>query len=182
MNKISTFEAFSDEAEKISAKIQDANPPRYLVCIDPGVKTGIALYDYDDRKIKHVTTKEFWGAHDYVVGHFTPAEVLILIESSESNGFMWNAKGQGVRAAVRVARSVGQNNREASLLQQRLTMLGYRCALVKPKNTKKSAAYVAKLSGWNGKTNEHNRDAIMMCLDNSNRQLFMARMKFEETT
>ena len=154
--------------------------PRYLICIDPGVKSGIALYDYDESRIKHVTTKDFWGVLDYVCGDFPVSSCAVLIESSASDRFMWSAKGRGVNAAVGTARSVGENNREASLLQQRLSSLGYRCALIPPLNTKMTADEVRLVSGWQGKTSEHSRDAVMMVMAHTNRQLLLAKFEWED--
>lgn len=153
---------------------------RYLICIDPGRQSGVALYDYDDARIKNVTTKDFWGVLDYVCGDFTPDSCAVLIESSSNQGKIWNPDGEGIKAVVGKARAVGQNNREASLLQERLSSLGYRCALVRPRNTKRKADEVARISGWPGKTNNHNRDAIMMCMAHTNRQLLLAKFEWED--
>lgn len=152
---------------------------RYLICIDPGRQSGVALYDYDDARIKNVTTKDFWGVLDYVCGDFTPDSCAVLIESSNADGATWSADGHTQNVANKIKRDIGKNNREASLLQERLSSLGYRCALVRPRNTKRKADEVARISGWPGKTNNHNRDAIMMCMAHTNRQLLLAKFGWE---
>ena len=140
---------------------------RYLIAIDPGKQSGVAVWDYARQCVMNVYTFNFWQLHDFVLEQYQPDDGVILIESSESQSYLWHAQGKNRAVTGKVGRSVGANNREASLLAERFASRGYSVGTVKPKNTKLSAEAVKRLSGYQGRTNNHNRDAIMICVNHN---------------
>lgn len=127
--------------------------------IDPGKKTAIAKYDKKLGRLTDVFTVDFWGcyeyfSYDYVLNDAPISKVIIEVPRTKSN---WHKKGCDITAA-----NVGGIFREANLLADGLEKLGYEVVRQHPQG-KVDAEYVKRLTGWKDRTNEHTRDAIMLC-------------------
>ena len=126
-----------------------------VIGIDPGKSTGFAEYDGE----LYAGTTDFWGAVKAVEIH-DPKETAVIVELPRSK-HVWHGKGQNSKAMARTGVNVGSVIREAELLAERFIALGYTVVTVHPKG-KTTAAYVKGLTGYEGRTNEHTRDAIML--------------------
>lgn len=123
-----------------------------VIGIDPGTKTGMAIYDKKSRSLIDVWITDFWGAYGTILAAKEPIDkVIIEVPRCKKN---W----QGAGAAI----DVGGIVREAKLLADGIEKLGIVVVRVHPQG-KHDAAYVKKLTGWPKRTNEHTRDAIMLC-------------------
>lgn len=125
--------------------------------IDPGKKTAIAIYDSTLKRIIDVFMTDFWGAYDYMKFEQNDTlieQVIIEVPRTKSN---WHKKGCDITSA-----NVGGIYREANLLADGIERMGLKVVRQHPQG-KVDAAYVKKITGYQGKTNEHTRDAIMLC-------------------
>ena len=125
--------------------------------IDPGKKTAIAIYDSTTKRIIDVFMTDFWGAYEYLEAEqhdILIKKVIIEVPRTKSN---WHKKGCDITSA-----NVGGIYREANLLADGIERMGLKVIRQHPQG-KVDAAYVKKVTGYQGKTNEHTRDSIMLC-------------------
>lgn len=127
--------------------------------IDPGTKTAIAKYDKILGRLTDVFTTDFWGCweyfnYDYVITDQPIIKIYIEVPRTKVN---FHKKGCDITAA-----NVGGAIKESKLLADGLEKLGYEIIRVHPQG-KVDAEYIRRLTGYKEKTNEHTRDAIMLC-------------------
>lgn len=132
-----------------------------VIAIDPGVKTGLAVYDLHENKLSMLETTDFWGAYDWVVENTSPHQVSKVIIERPNSKTVWHKKAMTRGAIERTSVNVGAVIREADLMIVRMKSLGYKVVRVHPSG-KIDADQFAKITGWTGRTNEHMRDAGMM--------------------
>ena len=128
-----------------------------IIGIDPGKKTAVAVYDSTLKRIIDVFMTDFWGIHEYLESEqhdILIKKVVIEVPRTKSN---WHKKGCDITSA-----NVGGIYREANLLADGIERMGLKVVRQHPQG-KVDAAYVKKITGYQGKTNEHTRDAIMLC-------------------
>ena len=126
-----------------------------VIGIDPGTNTRYAEYDGGLRAFK----TNFWGAVD-LVSAYPPKETAVIVELPRSK-HVWHGKAQNNTAMARTGVNVGSVIREAELLADRFNTTGYTVITVHPRG-KTTAAEVKHITGYEGRTNEHTRDAIML--------------------
>lgn len=128
-----------------------------IIGIDCGIKTGLAIWSRG-RGFEFVTTTDFWEAHDLVLGQ-SAKHVIVAIEAPYLNSPIYHG---GFRKGIQdeIARRVGSNHREASLLVQRFRSKNYEVHEYKPEVKKWDRKTVEQLTGYKGQSSEHTRDAI----------------------
>jgi len=129
-----------------------------ILGIDPGQKTGVAAIV--DCVLDTMTTE-------------TPANVapvleewrprLVIFEDSRRNT-VYSRRGQNPRAMLRIARSVGEIDQLCREIESVCERLGIQCIGVSPqrKGRKLNAKQFAAVTGWTGRSNQHERDAAMV--------------------
>ena len=128
-----------------------------IIGIDPGKKTAVAVYCSTTKRIIDVFMTDFWGAFDYLQAEQNDAlikKVIIEVPRTKSN---WHKKGCDITSA-----NVGGIYREANLLADGIERLGLKVVRQHPQG-KVDAEYVKRVTGYKDRTNEHSRDAIMLC-------------------
>ncbi|MGQ1234088.1 hypothetical protein ACT43E_08155 [Acinetobacter baumannii] len=70
--------------------------------------------------------------------------------------------GQSKRAGERIAKNVGENHATGKLIAEMAQSFGLPIVLVKPTKTKLNAEQFSKITGWQGRTNQEQRDAGML--------------------
>ena len=128
-----------------------------FIGIDPGKKTAIAVYCSITKRIIDVFMTDFWGAYEYLQAEQNNAlikQVTIEVPRTKSN---WHKKGCDITAA-----NVGGIYREANLLADGIDLLGLKVVRQHPQG-KVDTEYIKRITGWKKPTNEHKRDAIMLC-------------------
>jgi len=141
---------------------------RHAIGIDPGTHTGLAVYSRDHREIVHAVETTFSGVVAYVTGNYRDA--LIRIETPASKT-VWHQGAANQAARDAMAINVGMVIREAQLLTQVLEYMarkhGFQYVIQTPAPqrglTKLSRDQVRKITGYDGSSNNHVRDAIMLC-------------------
>jgi hypothetical protein len=139
----------------------------HVIGIDPGEQTGVAVYSREGRRLVAVKTTTFWGAHDYVLA-FEPDAAEIVVEVPGT--FLYAAQTAANRAMQfrgardRKAVNVGGVRMMGELLARRFEAKGFNVRRVQPARAKKwDAAQFKRVTGWEGRTNEHERDASRLC-------------------
>lgn len=121
--------------------------------IDPGVHTGFAVAE--DGKLVRLQTLDFWQAYHtacVLIGEHGSLRVVIEVPKTKAN---WHG--------ATAAHNVGRVCREAELLADGLELAGAQVQRVHPSG-KVDAATFARITGWVGRTNEHQRDAGMLAI------------------
>lgn len=133
---------------------------RYIVGIDAGVTTGVALYDREEEAFIDFFSSTFWGVYFHEWEGVTTASATYLIERPRK-GIVYTSHGKHhPRVMQNIAFKAGENNRESSLLVEGFRNLGYEVETITPSTTKWSAKKLEQVLGITQPTNEHSRDAI----------------------
>lgn len=136
--------------------------PEFVVAIDPGKTTGVAIYSFTTKKIVTVHTVDFWIAYEQTM-EIPPSMQFIIVESSKTKKKIWQGDAGTKRNAMgEIGRRIGENNAQSELLAEGFRRKGYYVMTVAPKRTKLKQEAVQLATGFEGRTNEHNRDAIMI--------------------
>ena len=125
-----------------------------VIGIDPGVETGLAIAV--DGQLEHVTSLAIHDAMQLVRKY---SGALVVFEDARLR-----ARGGPMSAAT--AQGAGSVKRDCKIWQDYLTAIGMQFKAIKPikgKTKVKAADFVAQ-TGWQGRTNEHARDAAMIAL------------------
>jgi len=130
----------------------------YVVGIDPGINTGLALYDKQGKKLTAVMTVQVHQAFELVKRmNQDGIKLFVRVEDARKRkryGPNSNAKIQGA-GAIKI-----QCRQWEMFLQQE----GISFDLVAPAQikTKVDAKKFKIITGWAGRTNNHGRDAAML--------------------
>ena len=136
---------------------------RIFIGIDPGVSTGYALWE-DDKL--YVDTGTFWS----VVGTLEQfgrdarpegTEIVVVIEDPNLNRPVF-PRGVNPAMMLKVAQNVGANKRDAQLLIEWAESWELEVRRVRPVSKKWDAETFQKITGYNGRTSQHARDAAKL--------------------
>lgn len=125
--------------------------------VDPGKHTGVAAYDPSVRKLVEVYTSTFWDAASRI-SEWTGVVIIELPDTKH----IWHQGAKNKNAILRTGANVGACVREAELLIQYAGMLKIPCVIQKPMG-KISSSEFKRITKWEGQTNQHGRDAGMLC-------------------
>ena len=132
-----------------------------IVGIDPGVKTGFAVWSRAEQRLTAVETLGITQAMTRI-REMADAETLHSVRFEDARLRKWfGARG---REALQGAGSV---KRDCSIWEEFLSgLVGVPFLPVSPhgKGAKLDAAAFQRLTGWQGRTSEHGRDAAMLIL------------------
>lgn len=126
-----------------------------LIGIDTGTKTGVAVMI--DGKLDSVQTLSIIEALEFVEDCLAiDTAVKIYIEDAR--------KRKWVTGGREKLQGVGSVKRDAAIWEAFCVHYGIAYELVAPKdnNTKLSADTFKRLTGWQGRTSQHARDAVML--------------------
>jgi len=135
------------------------------VAVDPGKTTGVAMYDQETLTTH---TCDFWDL--FPVGDTLRSlwtRPLVIVEAPYKTGVVHQRLVAGrkeLSAQLKIAQNAGSVQREAELIVEGLQREGVRVVEHDPDTSKKwSDKKLRRLIGdWDGPSNEHTRDAIMM--------------------
>lgn len=129
-----------------------------LIGIDPGVKTGFAVYNPRTKKFEVVKTSSIVEAMNYI-RQYQRSEYKIEIWFEDARQRKWfGAKG---REALQGAGSI---KRDCKIWQEFCEYHKIPFKMLPPQKgqTKWTAEYFKRLTGWEGRTSEHARDAAAL--------------------
>lgn len=126
--------------------------------IDPGKKTGFAIYDHVAKKFLHLESTDFWGAFNGCINlrkSLKTDRILVVVELPTTRANF------GRRGGHTTSTHIGGVIREAELLSDGLRKHGFNVLNQHPKG-KITQKEFADITGYTGRTNEHTRDAAML--------------------
>lgn len=137
--------------------------------LDTGAKTGFAVWDSDAKEFTRIETLDFWTAYDIIAdavwktsGYDKTPTIVIELPAR----FIYSThSGANRNTAINIATKYGGTRREAELLAARFEAMGFKVITQQPKKggkTKMKADAFKRLTGYEGRTNEHGRDAAML--------------------
>lgn len=138
----------------------------FIVGIDPGTTTGIALYDRKRNKILIVRSSDFFGAQSFLTDSFPHKdEVKIFVEHPSRFLYDRNAAFENATRDNALTK-MGGNRREAELLAEALKRIGFdEVELVEPVREKKWTQEKFQLfTGKRQRTSQHERDAARLAV------------------
>lgn len=128
--------------------------------IDPGQKSGIALYEKGA-----LVSLETIGPLGLNATIWQACPDLLVYEDSRLQSYTWTARGKAnTGVALKTARSLGQIDAWCSLIVAACEGHGIPARGVSPKEkgAKIDHPHLQALTGWAGKSNQHERDAAML--------------------
>jgi len=141
---------------------------RTVVAIDPGATTGVAaIWPDDESAAVQTEAEDFWTVYHRAGKHGDPSDTLFIVEAPYKTGITHQrliAGQQRLKAQLKIAQNAGGVQREADLLVEGLRELGYDVVEHEPSTSKKwdHESLEGLIGEWNGSSNEHTRDALMM--------------------
>lgn len=129
----------------------------FIIGIDPGVNTGIAIWNNKDKKLIEVVTVKIHEAMDIVFGYSGIISVIVRFEDARQRKWFGKSGREQLQGA-------GSIKRDCQIWEDFMKHHEIKFEAVPPKNnkTKLSSEYFKKITGWTGRTNEHGRDAAML--------------------
>jgi hypothetical protein len=131
---------------------------QFLIGIDPGVQTGIALWDRASKSLQKIETVSIIEAQHFLLRQKDQwPHIFLRIEDARQRKWFGNAGREKLQGA-------GSIKRDCSIWEEFCQFHGIEYELVKPKNnkTKMDADIFKKCTGWKARTSEHARDAAML--------------------
>lgn len=134
---------------------------RYSIGIDPGKKTGFAAYNIEKDTLD-LQTLDFWDVIREMHIFYNPMTVHEVTVEVPTSKHVWHGKGPNQKSASKVGVNVGGVIREAELLAEGIRRMGFSVRTAHPRG-KVNAAKFKTFTGYQGQTNEHTRDAGLLC-------------------
>jgi len=128
----------------------------YLIGIDPGTKTGFAIWNAKAQEFTQVETRNIVSAMQQI-RFIVNDKVVVFFEDARLRKFFGNSGRERLQGA-------GSIKRDSAIWEEFCKYYDIEYQAVAPKNniTKTKADYFKKLTGWDGRTSEHSRDAGML--------------------
>ena len=140
---------------------------RTVIAVDPGVTTGVAaILPHDENVAVRAYAEDFWTVYHRTISQ-DPSDTLLVVEAPYKTGVTHQrliAGQKRLSAQLKIAQNAGSVQREAELLVEGLRKLGYDVLEHEPSTSKKwdHEGLEGLIGEWNGPSNEHTRDALMM--------------------
>lgn len=139
-----------------------------VIGIDPGLQTGVALYR--DGALDALLTLDPWDITAFLVHqHGARGINRVIFEDSRLQSHIFSAHKPGKRVLshpeqLKVARNVGQIDGWCHVIFNVCAERGIVCHGISPANKgeKLDAKQFAAVTGWQGPSNQHGRDAAMV--------------------
>ena len=131
-----------------------------VIGIDPGLNTGIAIYE--DGKLTELLTIEPINLAD-IFSHYSGEPLFIVFEDSRLQSHIW-IPSQSKGVAANIARKVGMVDAWCYMIERLCESydIAYMRVSPKAKGEKLNAEDFKRITGWKGKSNQHERDAAMV--------------------
>ena len=144
-----------------------------VIGIDPGQACGVAVFVGGKlQRLYTVAPHELLGSLRMRLEDAMRAPVsdrkprawplLVVFEDSRLQSHVWNAAGK--RGSLRIARNLGMVDGICAQIEAWCEGEGVECIPVSPKSkgAKLDASAFRSFTGWEGRTNQHERDAAMV--------------------
>lgn len=129
----------------------------YIIGIDPGVKTGFASWNVKDNSFEFICSLPI---HEVIIilNYRDNKQSFIRVEDARKRKWFGGSGREKLQGA-------GSIKRDSKIWEDYLKYKGFDYEMVAPKNnkTKLNTDLFSKITGWEKPTNEHSRDAAMLC-------------------
>ena len=128
----------------------------YIIGIDPGAHTGIAVWDRGKKELVFIKTMMIHQAMKFILEYSTE-DILVRFEDARLRNWFGTAGREQLQGA-------GSIKRDCTIWEDFLKENGILYEAIPPRNncTKLSSIQFKKITGYSEKTNEHGRDAAML--------------------
>lgn len=128
---------------------------RYLIGIDPGVITGLSVWN--GKELIIVESMTIHKAMDKIKNWIDGYKIFVRLEDARKRTWFGESEREQLQGA-------GSIKRDCKIWEDFFKDYKVPHELVAPKNnkTKIDAKLFCKITGWKGKTNEHSRDSGML--------------------
>nr|WP_218955418.1 hypothetical protein [Acinetobacter sp. YH01020] len=131
-----------------------------IIGIDPDLeKSGVAVLGHS-LELKNLTFSETVDLFRSQQDQIKKVVIEAGWENKKSN--FHSRIGQHKSVGERIAKNVGENHATGKLLAEMAKSCGLVVVLVKPTRTKLKAEDFNRITGWQGRTNQEQRDAGML--------------------
>lgn len=128
---------------------------KIIAGIDPGVKTGLALWDCEKQDFIHLKTVSIVEAFELLWAYHASDDLHeIWFEDARLRTWFGSAGREKLQG-------VGSVKRDCSIWQEFCEYYGIPFKTIKPASgqTKWTTDYFKRVTGWTGRTSQHARDA-----------------------
>lgn len=134
-----------------------------VVGIDPGVNTGLAVWDTSSRQFLDIRCSGIVDAMDYL-RDFQKERQIGLVVFEDARQRKWIPREKDLREFKGRAMGAGSVKRDCAIWDEwcRANRIDFVAAPPRPGMTKLSDAYFRGLTGFDRRTNNHGRDAAML--------------------
>ena len=133
-----------------------------FIGIDPGTKTGLAIWNAKTEKFAEIVTTSIVGAMQIVQQYAARLDVRLVMEDARQRKWLPRERNESeYRGKLMGAGSI---KRDCEIWQEFADFYGIPLTLIPPRKglTKWTAEYFARLTGWKGRTSNHARDAALL--------------------
>lgn len=134
-----------------------------VVGIDPGTNTGMAVWDSSTRQFLDIRTTGIVEAMRYLQDLQSERQIdLVVFEDARQR--KWIPRERDIAQLKGRAMGAGSVKRDCAIWEEfcKVYALDYRCPPPRKGLTKLTDTHFRGLTGYDGRTNEHGRDAAML--------------------
>lgn len=134
-----------------------------VVGIDPGIHTGLAVWDTSTRQFLEIRTVGIVAAMEYL-SEIRQDRGIGLLVFEDARQRTWIPREKDIRQVKGRAMGAGSVKRDCSIWEEWCKAKGIQFIASRPKTgmTKLTDAYFRGITGYDRRTNEHGRDAAML--------------------
>lgn len=134
-----------------------------VVGIDPGIHTGLAVWDTSSRQFLEIRTVGIVAAMEYL-SEIRQDRGIGLLVFEDARQRTWIPREKDIRQVKGRAMGAGSVKRDCSIWEEWCKAKGIQFVATRPKTglTKLTDAYFRGLTGYDRRTNDHGRDAAML--------------------
>ena len=137
---------------------------KYYIGIDPGVHTGLAIWDAEGRKFARVETLGIVAAMVEIAefARYHCSTPTLVIEDARQR--KWIPQEKSLSQFKGRAMGAGSVRRDCAIWEEFAKHYGLALQMLPPRKglTKWSAEQFELVCGWTGRTSDHARDAAML--------------------
>jgi len=128
-----------------------------LIGIDPGVKTGVAVWDHRKQQFTHIRTESIVTALAFCLEQNERGGIEIWFEDARQRTWFDQAGREQLQGAGSIKRDCGIWQEFCEFYQ-----IPYRAIKPAKGGTKWNADFFKRVTGWPERTSEHSRDAAVL--------------------
>lgn len=128
--------------------------------IDPGVNTGLAIWDINKKEFTDIRTDSILIIQDRIKRFYlSKDDISIVLVVEDARKRTWFGKSGRERL-----KGAGSVERDCKIWEEFCELYGVKLHLIHPKDnqTKLNAEQFARITGYKGRTSVHARDAAML--------------------